>query len=61
MLAAIALVFLLAWVLGLVGLYDVGDLVHVLLLIALWLLLLALAKGRDAVVRGASKGPNDQP
>jgi hypothetical protein len=59
MLAAVALLLLLAWVLGIVGAYDVGDLVHVLLLIALWLLLLAFATGRDTAVR--SKGSGDRP
>jgi thiamine transporter ThiT len=59
MLAAVALVLLLAWVLGIVGAYDVGDLVHVLLLVALWLFLLAFATGREAAVH--SKGAGDQP
>ena len=56
-----ALVLLTAWVLGLVGLYDAGDLVHVLLLIGLMLLMLALLKGRDAAVRRAAGGPSKQP
>jgi hypothetical membrane protein len=61
MLFGIALVLLAAWVLGLVGVYNVGDLVHVLLLVGLMLLLLAFLRARDAAVRGAASGPPNRP
>ena len=39
------------WLLGLVGVYRLGDLVHVFLLVGLMLLLLAMLKARDAALR----------
>ena len=61
MLFRIALVLLAAWLLGVVGVYTVGDLVHVLLLVGLMLLLLAFLRARDAAVRRAVGGPPDKP
>jgi hypothetical protein len=56
MLTKIALVVLIAWLLGVVGLYRIGDLVHVLLLVGL-LLLLGTVRARDAAVsRGRDVG-----
>jgi len=51
--AAIALlaIWLTARVLDMVGIYPVGDLVHILLLVGLMLLLLAMLKARDAAQR----------
>jgi hypothetical protein len=51
MLFKAALVLLAIWLLGLVGVYRVGDLVHVFLLVGLRLLLLAMLKARDAALR----------
>jgi hypothetical membrane protein len=51
MLFKAALVLLATWLLGLVGVYRVGDLVHVFLLVGLMLLLLAMLKARDAALR----------
>ena len=48
MLLKAALLLLVAWLVGVVGVYDVGSLVHVSLLVGLMLLLLALLKARDA-------------
>jgi hypothetical protein len=48
MLFKIGVVLLLAWLLGVIGVYSVGDRIHVLLLSGLLLFLLALAKARDA-------------
>ena len=45
MLLKAALLLLLAWLLGIVGVYDVGSLIHVLLLVGLMLLLLGIAQG----------------
>jgi hypothetical protein len=54
MLFKIAFVLLIAWLLGVSGVYTIGDLVHVLLLVGLMLLLLAFLRGREAAVRDAS-------
>ena len=51
MLFKAALVLLAIWLLGLVGVYRVGDLVHVFLLVGLMVLLLAMLKARDAALR----------
>ena len=57
MLLKIAFVLLIAWLLGVLGLYRIGDLVHVLLLGGLWLFLLGALKARDAAVaRGTDVG-----
>ena len=48
MLFKIAFVLLALWLLGVLGLYTAGDLVHVLLLVGLMLLLVALLRARDA-------------
>lgn len=60
MLFKIALVLLIAWLLGLIGVYRVGDVVHVLLLVGLMLLLLAFLRARDAVVRRPIGGDPDK-
>ena len=60
MLFKVALVLLTAWVLGLVGMYNAGNLVHALLLIGLMLLLLAFLRARDAGRRPAG-GPPSRP
>lgn len=61
MLLKIALVLLIAWLLGVLGLYRIGDLVHVLLLAGLWLVLLGALKARDAAApRGTDVG-SDKP
>ncbi len=58
MLFRIALGLLLAWLLGVIGLYRVGDLVHALLLVGLMLLLLAFVTARDAAAgRGTGSSP----
>jgi Family of unknown function (DUF5670) len=56
MLFGIAVVLLVAWVLGVLGLYQMGDAVHVLLLAGLLLLLLAFLKAREAAVTRAANG-----
>ena len=48
MLLKIAFVLLIAWLLGVLGLYRIGDLVHVFLLVGLMLFLLGTLKARDA-------------
>jgi hypothetical protein len=49
MLFNVGLVLLAVWLLGLVGVYRVGDLFHVFLLVGLMLLLLGFLHARDAV------------
>jgi hypothetical protein len=48
MLFKTALVLLIAWLLGVLGVYTIGQLVHVLLLVGLMLLLLSTARALDA-------------
>jgi len=50
MLYTIAVVLLLAWLLGIIGTYTVGAFVHVLLVFALVLFLLGLLSGRRSLV-----------
>ncbi len=58
MLLKMAFVLLIAWLLGVLGLYRIGDLVHMLLLAGLMLLLLWALKARDAAAaRGKDVGP----
>ena len=60
MLFKVALVLLTAWLLGVFGVYRVGDLVHILLLVGLMLLLLAFLKARDTAARRVIEGPPDK-
>jgi hypothetical protein len=60
MLLKIALLLLVGWLLGVLGLYDIGDAVHVLLLVGGMLLLLGALKARDAAA-AASRGANVPP
>jgi hypothetical protein len=55
MLFKAAFLLLIAWLLGVLGVYRVGTLVHVLLLVGLMLLLLAALKARDAAVPPQSR------
>jgi hypothetical protein len=56
----IAFALLIAWVLGVVGIYRVGDLVHVLLLVGLMLLLLAFVRAREAAIRRVNDEPSEK-
>ena len=60
MLLKIALVLLAAWFPGVLGVYSVGGLVDVLLLVGLMLLLLAFLRTRDAAMRRPIDG-SDKP
>jgi Family of unknown function (DUF5670) len=46
MLYTIAVVLLIAWLLGIVGTYTIGAFVHVLLVVALVLFVVGLLNGR---------------
>ena len=48
MLLKLGLVLLVAWLLGVLGVYQLGQVVHMLLLIGLSLILLGFLKARDA-------------
>ena len=50
MLYTIAVILLIAWVLGLVVTYTIGAFVHVLLVIAIVLFLVGLLSGRRTVI-----------
>jgi hypothetical protein len=50
MLYTIAVILLIAWLLGIVGTYTIGQFVHVLLVIALVLFVVGLLSGRRTVV-----------
>lgn len=60
MLLKAALLLLVAWLLGVLGLYDGGTLVHVLLLVGLMLLLLGALKARDAATRERTESGTDK-
>ena len=61
MLLKIAFVLSAVWLLGPLGVYPGGDLVHVLLVIGWMSLLLAFLKARDAAVRRTVSGNPDKP
>jgi hypothetical protein len=49
MLYTIAVILLIAWLLGFVGIYTIGSFVHVLLLVAVVLFLVGLLGGRRTI------------
>jgi Family of unknown function (DUF5670) len=49
MLYTIAVVLLIAWLLGIVGTYTIGAFVHVLLVVAVVLFVVGLLSGRRSV------------
>jgi hypothetical protein len=50
MLITFAVILLVAWLLGIVGVYTVGAFVHVLLVIAVVLFLVGILSGRRRVL-----------
>jgi hypothetical protein len=50
MLFMLAVILLIAWLLGVVGTYTIGAFVHVLLIIAIVLFLVGLLSGRRTIV-----------
>lgn len=50
MLYTIAVVLLIAWLLGVVGTYTIGAFVHVLLVVAIALFVVGLLSGRRTLV-----------
>jgi hypothetical protein len=50
MLYTIAVILLIAWLLGIVGIYTIGAFVHVLLVVAIVLFVVGLLSGRRSVV-----------
>jgi hypothetical protein len=50
MLYTIAVILLIAWLLGVVGTYTIGTAVHALLVIAIVLFLVGLLTGRRTIV-----------
>jgi len=49
MLYTIAVILLVAWLLGLVGMFTIGPIVHVLLVVALVLFVVGLLSGRRSL------------
>lgn len=47
MLLKVAFVVLLLWLVGVLGVYEAGSFVHVLLMVGLMMLLLGVLKARD--------------
>lgn len=60
MLFKIALVLLLAWLLGVFEIYPAGNLVHILLLAGLTLMLLVFLRARDAAAQRAAGASPDK-
>ena len=50
MLFTLAVILLIAWLLGVVGTYTIGAFVHVLLVVAIVLFLVGILSGRRTVV-----------
>ena len=50
MLFTLAMILLFAWLLGLVGVYTIGSILHVLLVVAIVLFLVGVLSGRRTVV-----------
>ena len=50
MLFLLAVILLIAWLLGIVGTYTIGAFVHVLLVIAVVLFIVGLLSGRRTVI-----------
>ena len=50
MLYTLAVILLIAWLLGMVGTYTIGAFIHVLLVVAIVLFLVGLLSGRRTVV-----------
>ena len=50
MLYTLAVILLIAWLLGVVGTYTIGAFIHVLLVIALVLFVVGLLSGRRTVI-----------
>lgn len=51
----IALLLLVAWLLGVLGLYNLGDVAHFVLLVGLMFLLMAFLDARHGVVTRPGK------
>ncbi len=49
MLVTIAIILLVLWVLGLVGIYSIGWFVHLLLVAAIILFLIRIIEGRNPI------------
>jgi hypothetical protein len=61
MLLKIGLVLLLVWLVGALGVYDIGDAVHILLLVGGMLILLGFLKARDEALDAERPRPESPP
>lgn len=55
MLFKIALILLVGWLLGVFGVYSLGNLHHVLFLVGFMLMLLSFARAREGAMREARR------
>ena len=58
MLLKVALGLLAVWLVGVLGVYDIGDAVHIFFLVGGMLLLLGVLKARDAAI-AARRNPEE--
>jgi hypothetical protein len=49
MLITLAFIFLVAWLLGIVGVYSIGWVIHVLLVIAIIMFLIRIIQGKNPI------------
>jgi hypothetical protein len=60
MLLKTALVLLVVWLVGILGVYDIGDAIHIFLLVGGMLFLIGFLKARDAAI-AAGREPEQPP
>lgn len=60
MLFKVGFALLFLWLVGMTGLYQLGELVHVLLLVGLMLLMMGFIRARDAALRRTTDGLPDK-
>jgi len=49
MLTTIAVILIIAWLLGLVGVYTIGNFIHILLVVAVILFLIRIIRGENPI------------
>jgi hypothetical protein len=49
MLYTIAVIFLILWLLGIIGVYSIGWFIHILLVVAIVLILIRVIQGRKVI------------
>ncbi|MBP9852309.1 MAG: lmo0937 family membrane protein [Candidatus Pacebacteria bacterium] len=49
MLTTIAIILIIAWLLGIVGVYTIGSFIHILLVVAIILFLIRIIRGENPI------------